>query len=198
MRFASPASGLDRYFFRQLFWALIAVTAGLTVLIWLTQASRFVELTVNRGHSLLVFVRLTGLLIPSVIAVILPITTYVVIQYIYQRLVGDRWVTIMRTTSLSPSALVRLVAPDSILTGAFQRHRRFACPLIAVAAVVPLVALALTIDGLTARDNTLIPLIWVRALLPGVVCAIWPFLPMPARLTTLWSPPCAMDLEATA
>jgi lipopolysaccharide export system permease protein len=38
--------------FRQLFWALIAVTTGLTALIWLTQSLRFVELVVNRGLSL--------------------------------------------------------------------------------------------------------------------------------------------------
>src|ERR1019366_6972229 len=76
MRFPSLRTRLDRYIFRKLFWALIAVTAGLTALIWLTQSLRFVELLVNRGHSLLVFMRLTGLLIPSFIAVILPITTF--------------------------------------------------------------------------------------------------------------------------
>ena len=98
---------LDHYIFRQLFWALIAVTFGLTALIWLTQSLRFVELVVNRGLSLVVFMRLTGLLIPSFIAVILPITTYVVIQFIYQRLAGDREVTVMRAAGLSPFALAR-------------------------------------------------------------------------------------------
>ncbi len=107
MRFLPRATRLDRYIFRQLFWALIAVTCGLTALIWLTQSLRFVELVVNRGLSLLVFMRLTGLLIPSFIAVILPITTYVVIQFIYQRLAGDREVTVMRAAGLSPFALAR-------------------------------------------------------------------------------------------
>ena len=58
MRFPPLPTRLDRYIFRQLFWALIAVTAGLTALIWLTQSLRFVELVVNRGLSLLVFMRL--------------------------------------------------------------------------------------------------------------------------------------------
>ena len=43
---------LDRYMFRQLAFALIAVTGGLTALIWLTQSLRFVELVVNHGLSL--------------------------------------------------------------------------------------------------------------------------------------------------
>src|SRR3981189_3386312 len=107
MRLLPLPTRLDRYIFRQLFWALIAVTAGLTALIWLTQSLRFVELVVNRGLSLLGFMRLTGLLVPSFVAVSLPITTYVVIQFIYQRLAGDREVTVMRAAGLSPFSLAR-------------------------------------------------------------------------------------------
>lgn len=98
---------LDRYIFRQLLIALVAVTGGLTALIWLTQSLRFVELVVNHGLSLGVFLELTGLLIPSFVAVILPITTFVVVQFIYQRLSGDRELTVMRAAGLSPFALSR-------------------------------------------------------------------------------------------
>ena len=98
---------LDRYVFRQLFIALLAVTGGLTALIWLTQSLRFVELVVNHGLSLGVFMELTGLLVPSFVAVILPITTFVVIQFVYQRLSGDRELTVMRAAGLSPFALSR-------------------------------------------------------------------------------------------
>jgi lipopolysaccharide export system permease protein len=98
---------LDRYIFRQLGIALVAVTGGLAVLIWLTQSLRFVELVVNRGLSIGVFLQLTGLLLPSFIAVIVPITTFVVVQFVYQRLAGDRELTVMRSTGLSPFGLAR-------------------------------------------------------------------------------------------
>jgi lipopolysaccharide export system permease protein len=107
---------LDRYLFRQVFLALVAVTLGLTALIWLTQSLRFVELVVNRGLSFLVFLRLTSLLIPSFVAIILPITTYVVIQFVYQRLSGDREVTVMRAAGLSPFALARPALALALLT----------------------------------------------------------------------------------
>lgn len=107
MRIAHFGNQLDRYIFRQLLFALIAVTSGLTALIWLTQSLRFVELVVNHGLSFGVFLRLTGLLIPSFVAVILPITTFVVVQFIYQRLAGDRELTVMRAAGLSPLALAR-------------------------------------------------------------------------------------------
>jgi lipopolysaccharide export system permease protein len=73
---------IDRYLLRQLALALVAVTGGLVALIWLTQSLRFVELVVNRGLSFRVFFELTGLLIPSFVAVILPITTFVVVQFV--------------------------------------------------------------------------------------------------------------------
>jgi len=107
MRTGKLITRVDRYICRQLFLALIAVTGGLTALIWLTQSLRFVELVVNHGLSFGVFLELTGLLIPSFVAVILPITTFVVVQFIYQRLAGDRELTVMRAAGLSPIALSR-------------------------------------------------------------------------------------------
>src|SRR4051794_11356308 len=107
MRSGRIISRLDIYIFRQVLLALIVATGGLTALIWLTQSLRFVDLVVNRGLSLVVFLRLTSLLIPSFVAIILPITTYVVIQFVYQRMATDRELTVMRAAGLSPWALAR-------------------------------------------------------------------------------------------
>ncbi len=101
------ATRLDRYVLRQLAIALVAATGALVALIWLTQSLRFVELVVNRGLSLRVFLQLTGLLVPGFVAVILPITTFVVVQFTYGRLSGDRELTVMRAAGLSPWALSR-------------------------------------------------------------------------------------------
>lgn len=104
---AFAISRIDRYLANQLTFALIAVTGGLVALIWLTQSLRFVETVVNRGLSVGVFLRLTGLLVPNFVAIILPITTFVVIQFIYQRLSSDRELTVMRAAGLSQFALAR-------------------------------------------------------------------------------------------
>jgi lipopolysaccharide export system permease protein len=107
MRSGKAISRLDIYIFRQVLLALVVATSGLTALIWLTQSLRFIDLVVNRGLSLWVFLQLTSLLIPSFVAVILPITTYVVIQFIYQRMTSDRELTVMRAAGLSPWRLAR-------------------------------------------------------------------------------------------
>lgn len=97
----------DRYILRQLLIALVATTGGLAALIWLTQSLRFVSLVVDRGLSLKVFLQLTGMLVPSFVAVILPITTFVVVQFIYHRLSGDREIIVMRAAGVSSFVLAR-------------------------------------------------------------------------------------------
>ena len=107
MRALFHPSRLDRYIFRQLLLGLIAITAGLVALIWLTQSLRFVQLIVNHGLSPFVFVHLTVLLVPSFVAVILPITCFIVVLFVYSRLATDRELTVMRAAGLSDAALAR-------------------------------------------------------------------------------------------
>lgn len=118
-------SRLDRYLFRQMILGLIAVTGGLTALIWLTQSLRFVQLVVDHGLSAGFFLKLTSMLVPSFVAIILPITGFVVIAFTYHRLAGDRELTVMRSAGLSPLALAR--------------------PAMAVALLATIVGYALTI-----------------------------------------------------
>jgi lipopolysaccharide export system permease protein len=65
-----------------------------------------------------------------------------------------------------------MVALVSTLTGAFRRHGGIIRPFIAIMAVVGLLALGLVIANLAARSPVLIPLIWVHAVAPGLIC-VW-------------------------
>jgi len=98
-------SHLFRYVFRQLALGLVAVTAGLALLVWLTQALRFIELVLNRGLSLLVFLELTVFMLPNFVAIILPVATFIVILAVYTRLEGDRETVVMRAAGVSQVAL---------------------------------------------------------------------------------------------
>lgn len=104
-RFTLPLR--ERYILRQLFFGLLGLTTGAIALIWLMQSLRFVSLVVDRGLSLRVFLQLTSLMIPSFLAVILPITTFLVVLFGYQRMAGDRELTVMQAAGLSPFQLAR-------------------------------------------------------------------------------------------
>jgi lipopolysaccharide export system permease protein len=103
---------IDRYILRQLAGGLLAVTAGLAALVWLTQSLRFIELVLDRGLSLAVFIELTSLMLPGFVAVILPITTFVVVLFVYVRMNSDRELVVMRAAGLSQ---LRLARPGIIL-----------------------------------------------------------------------------------
>ncbi|MCK8782843.1 LPS export ABC transporter permease LptF [Roseomonas sp. NAR14] len=107
---------IDRYILRQLLVSLFAVTVGLAALVWLTQSLRFIELVLDRGLSLAVFVELTSLMLPSFFAVILPITTFVVALFCYIRLAADRELVVMRAAGLSQWRLSRPVLALALLS----------------------------------------------------------------------------------
>jgi lipopolysaccharide export system permease protein len=70
-----------------------------------------------------------------------------------------------------------MVALVSVLTGGFRRHGGLIRPLVTVVFMVGLLAAGLAIDNFAARDNALVPLMWVHAILPGVICAWVLFVP---------------------
>jgi lipopolysaccharide export system permease protein len=164
MRAGKMISRLDIYIFRQTLVAMAVTTGGLTALVWLTQSLRFVDLVVNRGLSFLVFLHLTGLLIPSFIAVILPITTYVVIQFVYQRMATDRELTVMRAAGLSPWALAR--------------------PALAVALIATLIGYGLSVWAVPASLNQFKEFQWeIRNRLAAFLLQDGVFTPLSDKLT---------------
>ena len=100
-------SRIDRYVFRQLLIGLLAVTLGLTALVWVISSLRYVELVVNHGQSMLAFIKLTSLKIPDFIGIILPISAFGVVLRIYLRLADDRELTVMRAAGMSQFSLAR-------------------------------------------------------------------------------------------
>ena len=64
-----------------------------------------------------------------------------------------------------------MVALVAVLMGQFRRHGGLLRPVAAVLVVVGLLALGLAVTNLATRDLRLLPLIWVHAIGPGLVCA---------------------------
>jgi len=58
-------SQVSRYILRQLLLSLAGVAFTLTCVVWLTQSLRYIELIINRGLSVSLFVYLTILLLPA-------------------------------------------------------------------------------------------------------------------------------------
>ncbi|GGB50692.1 LPS export ABC transporter permease LptF [Tistrella bauzanensis] len=97
----------SRYLFRQLLLPALAITMGLVAVVWLTQSVRFLDLIVNRGLSAFTFVKLTILLLPTFLSIIMPIALFCAVIAVYSRLISDRELVVMQAAGLGPWALIR-------------------------------------------------------------------------------------------
>lgn len=107
-------TGITRYFLRQLAVGMLFVSAALTCVLWLTQSLRLIEMIVNQGISVTTFLKLTGMLMPSFLVVIIPIALFAVILFTYNKLNTDRELVVLRAAGLSNWALAK---PALILAG---------------------------------------------------------------------------------
>ena len=105
---------LDRYVLRNLLFGMIMVTFGLSSVVWLTQSLRFVDLIVNRGLPAETMLRLTLLVVPGLMGIVLPIALFTVVVFTYSRLINDRELVVMRAAGLGPMDIAR---PALILAG---------------------------------------------------------------------------------
>lgn len=62
-----------------------------------------------------------------------------------------------------------IIALAAVLTGTFRRHGSLIRPMLAVLVVVALVASGLAVGNLAARQAALMPLVWLHAVLPGLI-----------------------------
>lgn len=105
---------LTRYILRQLAIGTVLVSLALLCVLWLTQSLRFVELIVNKGLSFWLFMKLTLLLLPNFLVVVLPISLFAVVLFAYNKLTTDREIVVMRAAGQSQWALAK---PALILSG---------------------------------------------------------------------------------
>ncbi len=86
---------------------MLFVSIALTCVLWLTQSLRFVEMIVNKGLSIGAFLKLTMLLMPGFLVVIIPISLFAVVLFTYNKLIADRELVVLRAAGLSHMALAR-------------------------------------------------------------------------------------------
>jgi lipopolysaccharide export system permease protein len=104
---------ISRYIFRTTLGAFVLVLVSLTGVLWVTQALRDIDLMTNQGQTILVFIALTGLIIPLLIMVIAPIALVLAIGYVLNKLGTDSELIVMNSAGMRPW---QLFAPFLIVT----------------------------------------------------------------------------------
>jgi lipopolysaccharide export system permease protein len=102
-------SSLNRYILRQCLGVMLFVTGALTAAVWLAQSLRLVDLIVNRGLSAEVFLYLAILILPKFLDIVLPIGAFIAVLFVFNRLIAESELVVMRSAGLSPLSLAKPV-----------------------------------------------------------------------------------------
>lgn len=105
----------DRYIFKNLLLATMVISCVLAVVILLTQSLRFLELVIESGASSTTFFILTALALPRFFEVILPIALMGGCLFIYNKMIMDSELVVMRSAGASPFKLARPALMVSVL-----------------------------------------------------------------------------------
>src|SRR5438309_8960435 len=99
---------IGRYIFRTTLGAFLVVLASVTVLFRSTQALRNIDLITNQGQTILVFIGITGLIIPLLVLLIAPIALTLAVAYVLHKLGNDSELIVMNAAGMPPR---RIFAP---------------------------------------------------------------------------------------
>ena len=93
------------YILRRSTVAFLFVTLSLVCAIWLMQSLRLIDLIVNRGLPFSMFLYMSMLMLPTFLALILPVSLFTAVLFAYNRLTMDSELLVMRAAGISQTGL---------------------------------------------------------------------------------------------
>ena len=110
---------IGRYMFRATMGAFLITLVSLTVVIWFTQAMREFDLITSQRQTLLVFVGITGLIIPLLVMMIAPIALVMASAHVINKLSSDSEIIVMNAAGISPWILLRPFLVAAVVVSVF-------------------------------------------------------------------------------
>lgn len=110
---------LDRYIFSTAAVAFVGVVVVLAGMIWATQALRQLDLVTSQGQTIIAFVAITSLTMPTLVLVIAPAALFIATAYTLMKLNGDSEIVVMAAAGMSHWRLLRPLALLAVLVSLF-------------------------------------------------------------------------------
>lgn len=98
---------ITRYLFRHLLGVTFFVTLALTLVVWLTQSLKFLELIAASDAPPGMFVKLVLLTLPRFLEIILPLSLVTAVLFVYHKLIMDNELIVMRACGFTHLALAK-------------------------------------------------------------------------------------------
>lgn len=113
---------LNLYITKQVFVGFLVVVFSLLSIVWLTQSLNFVEMVTNKGLPVFMFVEMTSLLMPRIFVIMSPIALFVTVLFVYNRMISDRELVVMKAAGISPLNLAKAALFMGIVLSCFALY----------------------------------------------------------------------------
>jgi lipopolysaccharide export system permease protein len=98
---------LERYILKIAFGAFLSCLLALTGVIWITQALKQLDLLTGKGQTILMFLTVTGLSLPTLVTVISPVALFIATIYTLNKLNSDSELIVMTAAGVPPRRMLR-------------------------------------------------------------------------------------------
>lgn len=110
---------IGRYIFRQTTASLVIILVTLTVIVWMTTALRQISLITDKGQSFLIFLKITMLAMPNLIAIVAPVALLISALHVLNRLSGDSELIVLSASGSTSWRVMRPFLLLALLVSAF-------------------------------------------------------------------------------
>lgn len=98
---------VTRYLVKNLLSVTVFVALTLTMVIWLTQSLKLLELVANSEAPPGIFLKLVALTLPRFLEVILPLSLVIAVLFVYNKLILDNELVVLRSCGFDQMALAK-------------------------------------------------------------------------------------------
>ena len=90
-----------KYIFLNILKPFLVISLVLTGIVWLSRSLKYIDLIINKGLSLSSYFWFVSLIAPKILALLLPLISFVAVIYTYQKLKGESELLVIETFGLS-------------------------------------------------------------------------------------------------
>lgn len=107
-----------RYLFRLIVGPLIMIALAVGAIVWLSQSLRFVDLVLNRGLPVYYLFWMALLVLPMILASLLPVALFIAVVFAYNKLTMDSEIVVLRAAGMSDLTLAKpaLIMATAVMT----------------------------------------------------------------------------------
>ena len=98
---------IDRYILKQAVIGFLTILLSLTILIWLTQSLRMIDMVVTKGASVQIFLKMTLLVLPNFLQILSPIALFAIALFVLMRMQSDKELMVLSAVGMSPKQLAK-------------------------------------------------------------------------------------------